>query len=157
RVRVPWRLTMARDRFLACAGLALATAASSGCGAVGEDAWGSASALRPSVSITFADLSAGHAPASGRAPSPVIDEVNRALVVVTEDGSNGSRPGLFRCSLDGTGCEYKDISAGEGEKSGRSPSAIFDRRNRKLLVVTSNFARDGKPGLFRCDADGTNC
>jgi hypothetical protein len=107
--------------------------------------------------VTFADISAGRGPASGRTPFSLLDEASSSLLVVTDDGSHGLRPGLFRCALDGSGCVVKDISAGEGEQSGFDPVAVIDRAAGKLLTVAENVARDGKPWLFRCELDGTGC
>jgi hypothetical protein len=117
----------------------------------------SSAAAERSLSVTFTDISVGHGPRSGNEPSTVIDEVNGALLVVADDRSNGAKPGLFRCRLDGTDCSYADVSAGEGSRSGASPVALLDSKNDKLLVVTTNHARDGKPGLFRCERDGSGC
>jgi hypothetical protein len=76
--------------------------------------------------------------------------------VTTERGSS-SKPGLFRCDLDGTGCTHADISAGQATGSGDSPSAVIAAANGKLLVVTTNRASSNKPSLFRCNVDGTGC
>jgi hypothetical protein len=43
---------------------------------------------------------------------------------------------------------HLDLSAGEGGGSGDSPSAILDATIGKLLIVTTNEARGGTPGLF---------
>ena len=79
------------------------------------------------------------------------------LLVVTTNNANGGKPALFRCNLDGTGCVYTDLSAGQGAGSGFFPSAGIDTAGGKLLVVTTNNANGGKPALFRCNLDGTGC
>ncbi|EMJ88704.1 chitobiase/beta-hexosaminidase C-terminal domain-containing protein [Leptospira meyeri] len=74
-----------------------------------------------------------------------------ALTTVTAPGTN----------VSGT---HVDISAGQGLSaagnssiSGAVQSFNIDSINQKILVVTTNDANDGKPGLFRCDFDGSNC
>ncbi|WP_246048045.1 chitobiase/beta-hexosaminidase C-terminal domain-containing protein [Leptospira ilyithenensis] len=52
---------------------------------------------------------------------------------------------------------YADISAGQGTDSGYSPNILVDSNSMKLLIVTQNTANNNKPGLFRCDLDGSNC
>lgn len=59
---------------------------------------------------------------------------------------------------------HVDISAGQGLSaagnssiSGSVQSVNIDSINRKILTVATNDANDGKPGLFRCDFDGSNC
>jgi len=111
---------------------------------------------------TFTDISLGHGTLSMYAPSTVIDRANGKLLVVTEDGDNFHKSALFRCNLDGTGCTYTDISAGQPPLSGATPSAVIDTVNGKLLVVTDDQAMTGtatlpSPSLFLCDLDGTGC
>ena len=106
---------------------------------------------------THRDVSAGTLENSGRFPSVVVDKAGGKVLVVTEDQSNGQRLALFRCNIDGTGCAYSDISAGQGLLSGRTPSAVIDEANQRLLVATFNGANAHKPGLFRCALDGTGC
>jgi hypothetical protein len=104
---------------------------------------------------TIVDISAGQPAQSGGSPSAVIDAANGKLLVVTQDGANSNRPSLFRCNLDGTGCTWTDISAGQLANSCVTPSALIDMADGKLLVATTdNF---GTPGLFRCNLDGTGC
>jgi hypothetical protein len=97
---------------------------------------------------THTDISAGQGTYSGSWPSAVIDSVNSKLLVVTLNGANSSKPSLFRCALDGTGCRHTDISADQGAGSGWDPSAVIDSVNNKLLVVTQNDANSSKPWLF---------
>ncbi len=106
---------------------------------------------------TYTDISAGQPTDSGFYPSAVIDTANSKLLVVTMDKHNFNKPALFRCNLDGTGCTYTDISAGQPTDSGFYPSAVIDTANRKLLVVTEDMANFNKPTLFRCNLDGTGC
>jgi hypothetical protein len=110
------------------------------------------------TACTYTDISAGQGANSGSSPSAVIDGANSQLLVVTNNGASSSKPALFRCNLDGTGCVYADISAGQGVGSGVHPSAVFDAVNGKLLVVTTNAANMAcRPALFRCNPDGLGC
>jgi hypothetical protein len=106
---------------------------------------------------TYTDISAGQGANISIEPSVIIDAARGKLLVVTRNEANSNRPGLLRCNLDGSACAYADISAGQGGTSGYSPSAVVDATNGKLLVVTRNDANLGKPGLFRCDLDGSAC
>ncbi|PJZ54872.1 hypothetical protein CH380_03960 [Leptospira adleri] len=101
--------------------------------------------------------SVGQGTDSGKSPSAAIDPINKKLIVVTQNGSNGDKPSLFRCDLNGNSCQHFDISSGQGNSSGKNPSLAVDEIGGKILVVTENVARSSKPSLFRCDLDGTNC
>jgi hypothetical protein len=158
------------------------------------------------------DISVGQGPQSGRNPSALVDASRGKVLVVTRNDANASKPSLFRCNLDGTGCTHTDISAGaagnaasnpsavidvandtllvaletvtsqklglvrcklddtvgstcvrtdisagQGDASGFSPSAVIDAAHKKLLVVTRNGASSDRPSLFRCNLDGTVC
>lgn len=83
-----------------------------------------------------------------------IDYANAKLLVVSSNQNNTNKPALFRCNLDGSGCVYRDISAGKG--GGSDAKIVIDHLNSKLLVVTS-YGLGNRPGLFRCDMDGSNC
>ncbi|WP_411823797.1 fibronectin type III domain-containing protein [Leptospira sp. 'Mane'] len=109
------------------------------------------------TNCTHTDISASQGTNSGQWPTAIIDTGSGKLLAFTSNGANGGRPGLFRCNLDGTGCTHTDVSAGQGSLSGTSPSAVIDPISGKILFVTMNQFNDSKPGLFRCDADGTNC
>ncbi|TGM01933.1 fibronectin type III domain-containing protein [Leptospira jelokensis] len=109
------------------------------------------------TSCTHTDISAGQGSVSGLEPSVAVDQINGKILVVTRNGANNFKPGLFRCNLDGTNCTHTDISAGQGENSGPEPSIALDHVNGKLLVVTNNAVTNLKPSLFRCNLDGTNC
>lgn len=56
---------------------------------------------------------------------------------------------------------YKDISVGQGPRSGWFPSATIDPINNKLLVSTTNMfdlhLNRRTEFLFRCNLDGTDC
>ena len=106
---------------------------------------------------TYVDISAGQGANSGSLPSAAIDKANGKLLVATTDGSNIYRPGLFVCNVDGTACVHRDISLAQGSHSGLFPSLVVDALDGKVLVVTDNNANLDKPGLFRCNLDGTSC
>ncbi|BDA79843.1 hypothetical protein LPTSP3_g27730 [Leptospira kobayashii] len=106
---------------------------------------------------THTDISAGQGTNSGSNPFSLIDPISNKLLVVASNGSNGSRPSLFRCNLDGSNCTHSDISSGQSAMSGIKPSATIDLALNKLLVATTNQTNNGKPSLFRCDLDGSNC
>ncbi|PJZ47313.1 hypothetical protein [Leptospira brenneri] len=109
------------------------------------------------TSCSHTDISAGQGTNSGLGPNALIDRINGKLLVVTSNGANSSKPGLFRCNLDGTGCSHTDISVGQGNLSGSNPSALIDHINGKLLVISRNAANQSKLSLFRCNLDGTSC
>ncbi|WP_167881215.1 chitobiase/beta-hexosaminidase C-terminal domain-containing protein [Leptospira gomenensis] len=103
------------------------------------------------------DVSSGQGANSGLNPSIGIDEIGGKVLIATTNQSNSSRPSLFRCNLDGTSCEHKDISAGSGASSGFRPKLLVDIVNSKILVVTVDFSFSNSLSLFRCDLDGTSC
>lgn len=105
----------------------------------------------------YTDISAGAPAESGHDPSATIDVANGKLLVATNDYSNGKKLSLFRCNLDGSGCTYSDISAGQPPSSADVPIALVDATNAKLLVVVQNTAASTIAGLYRCNLDGTGC
>jgi hypothetical protein len=98
----------------------------------------------------WTDISVGQGPESAYSPSATIDSLDHKLDVITDDNSHFHRAALFRCNLDGTGCTYSDISAGDTSYSGLDPRAVIDVVNNKLVDV-------GLGGTFRCNLDGTGC
>jgi 20S proteasome alpha/beta subunit len=109
------------------------------------------------TSCTYTDISAGAAANSGYQPSLAIDATNAKLLVVTNDGTNGARPSLFRCNLDGTSCTYTNISAAAGANSGNYPSLAIDATHNKLIVATTDQSRGEQPAAFSCNLDGSAC
>lgn len=103
------------------------------------------------------DISAGQGPNSANFPKTLIDASNAKLLTVTQDGSNGNRPSLFRCNLDGSGCTHSDLSAGQGLNPAQRPEPVLDTLNGKLLVVGRNSNTGNALSLYRCDVDGANC
>ncbi|MBX3213212.1 MAG: hypothetical protein KF850_14350 [Labilithrix sp.] len=95
----------------------------------------------------------------------LVDSVSRKLLVVGPSlptlipGSGTAKPALTRCDLDtDAGCTAPiDISAGQPNYSGSSPSAVIDTANGKLLVVAVSRDHFSTMGLFRCNLDGTSC
>lgn len=102
---------------------------------------------------------AGQGNGSGNYPSIVVDTLNSKILISTENYANNSKPSLFICSLDGSSCIHKDISAGRGNQSGLSPKILIDTVNNKILLLTRNSEAGfgDRLSLFRCDLDGTNC
>lgn len=100
------------------------------------------------TACTHTDISAGQGNESGHLPNAMVDFVNGKILVVSGNGANSYKLSLFRCSLDGTACTHKDLSANQGDYSGRRPNAVIDPVNGKILVVTGNIANSGKPSLF---------
>ncbi|MCW7479647.1 chitobiase/beta-hexosaminidase C-terminal domain-containing protein [Leptospira kanakyensis] len=103
------------------------------------------------------DISAGQGGIAGVYRGVTIDKYNQKLLVVSRNFGNNDKPSLIRCNLDGTECTHTDISAGQGNTSGLTPSIAMDSINRKILVVTQNGSNGGRPSLFRCNLDGTGC
>jgi hypothetical protein len=128
-----------------------------------DDANGQMAVLRCGLdgsACTFADLAGGLGSAIYSDPSAVIDATNNKLLAVPiAQTDGGAGPSLFRCNVDGTACEYVDISIGRPYTTGSmllppTPSAVIDAANGKLLVVG---CYDSMPGLVRCALDGTGC
>ncbi|APR88624.1 hypothetical protein A7982_13973 [Minicystis rosea] len=123
---------------------------------------GTAGLLRCALDGTgcaFTDLAAaqGQEAHTSHNPSAAIDAANGKLLVAAENAANGGTPVVYVCNLDGSGCLFNDVSAGQGGSSGTRPSIVVDAAASKLLVVTDNGAASDKPGIFRCDLDATNC
>jgi hypothetical protein len=114
------------------------------------------------TSCSYTDISAGQGSSSGLGPKALVDTVNKKLLVFTNNGANSEKLALFRCELDGTSCSYFDISAGQTGTvfSDARPAATIDAAGKKLVVAslhTVDVANDLRPGLFRCNLDGTSC
>lgn len=107
----------------------------------------------------FTDISAGQGNSSGQDPSLVIDSANAKILALTQNGNIADGLSLFRCNLDGSGCAHTDISTatGQGATSGKTPSAVIDTINNRLLVAAENAANGDRPSLYRCNLDGTGC
>ena len=116
------------------------------------------------TSCTYSDVSAGQGNNSGGSgpwdgPSVVVDTTNGKVVVASHDQSTAGNGKLtmFRCDLTGASCTHTDISAGQPTDCGWYPHAAIDVAGAKLYVATWDVANSGKPGLFQCALDGTNC
>lgn len=86
-----------------------------------------------------------------------LDKINSKLLVVTTFDANAHRLSLLRCELDGSSCNYHDLSSGQGESSGLYPSAVIDSINQKIIISTKNTSNYNKPSIFVCNLDGTSC
>lgn len=89
---------------------------------------------------------AGATAKSGIDPSAAIDLENEKILVVSTNSLNSKRPLLTRCELDGSDCRTLDFSAGQGDKSGISPSVAIDPINGYVIAVTVSA---NKPAIFR--------
>ncbi len=96
---------------------------------------------------TFVVATGGNPANWGEFPSPVLDNVNKQLVIAVNGSLSGTPLELYRCDLTGVGCSVVDISAGQTVNTG-GVSAAIDTSSGKLLVATNQ-------GLFRCNLDGT--
>jgi len=109
------------------------------------------------------DISAGQGSNSGYYPSLTIDTVNSKILVVTLKAVDPGFLSLFRCNMDGTGCTHTDISAEQNFSFDSVPDIKIDTVNSKILVATYVWYNPydpvwlGKPGLFRCNLDGSGC
>jgi hypothetical protein len=108
------------------------------------------------TNCTFTPVWVAPCTGCGHTPFVVLDPANAKMNVVTRNYTTGNRAALWRCNLDGSGCAYRDINAGEDVNSGHDPSAVIDKTNAKMLVVATNYAHYG-PSLYRCNVDGTGC
>lgn len=121
--------------------------------------------LSTGTSCVSVVISAGQASGCAMTPSAVIDVANAKLLVVTENAALGNIPSLFRCNLDGSACVHVDISAGQASNCAKTPSAVVDAANAKLVVVTRNeavyvtstYGFLVTASMFRCDLDGSGC
>jgi hypothetical protein len=88
----------------------------------------------------------------------VIDAETRKLFVVA--WGDRRELALRRCNLDGAGCAYSDISAGQSLGSFAISSVMIDPTSRTLIVVIdiiSSDPRGERPSVIRCKVDGTSC
>ena len=66
-------------------------------------------------------------------------------------GNRSGALGMVRCELDGTGCTFVDLSAGQPGGSGTSPSAVINAGPDRLLIATDDAANGDRLGLFWID------
>lgn len=84
--------------------------------------------------VSAVDISAGQGAGSGALASAAIDTAGSKLLVVTRNNADSDKPALFQCNLDGTGCVYTDLSAGQDAGSGFFPSAVMDTVGRQAAL-----------------------
>jgi hypothetical protein len=100
---------------------------------------------------TVRDLYPDGGSTTGLGPTAAIDAPRHKLVVVTFNTSGpSSRPTLFACNLDGTGCVTADLAKGDA-----GVLSSLTVANGNAFVATQNYWHD--PVLLFCRADGTNC
>lgn len=97
------------------------------------------------VDCTSIPIGVDSPPGSGHSPAVAVDLENEKLLVVSSDLSNGGKPLLTRCNLDGTRCRTRELSGGEAYPAGQ-PSVAIDPVNGYLLTVTNPT---GKIGVIR--------
>lgn len=109
---------------------------------------------------THIDISAGQGVESGITPSAVVDPTHAKLLVAACHTVRNETLGLYACALDGSACEYFDVSTstGQGSKSGLFPAAAIDLAEGLVRVVTLNGANALKLSMFSCHLDNlTRC
>ena len=84
--------------------------------------------------------------------TPLVDDVSSKVLIVGYDIASPFHPFLLRCALNGTGCTEVDLVF-QG-LSGSFPSAVIDKANAKLHIVTTSA---GYTFHNRCELDGTAC
>ncbi|MCW7474584.1 chitobiase/beta-hexosaminidase C-terminal domain-containing protein [Leptospira levettii] len=85
---------------------------------------------------------------SHRYMSSSLDLINQKILIVYQDQNIQHKPRLTRCDFDGSNCNHKDISVGQGSYSGTFPETLINSANGKLFVVTQNGANGRRPSLF---------
>jgi hypothetical protein len=107
---------------------------------------------------TYADISADSGVGSATQIAAAYDETNAKILIATDDMSNGNKPALFRCAIDGTGCVVTDISSDAGTgQANTAPSIAIDQVHGKVYVVTTDASNMGMPSAFICNLDATGC
>ncbi|TGL51555.1 chitobiase [Leptospira kemamanensis] len=84
--------------------------------------------------------------------SAIIDHFDGKIKIVTR----GNGLNFFQCNLDGTGCTYANVSAGQTNIF--DPKIVLDHINRKVLIaVRLSGVMNAMLGLIKCDLNGANC
>ncbi len=103
------------------------------------------------TSCVYADLSAGAPSQTGTSLTATIDAPSGKLLVVGAGTGSSLRPVLFRCSLDGTGCTFKDLFPGGGVLG--APRNILVANDKLTFLVNGT----GGSTFVQCALDGTQC
>ncbi len=105
---------------------------------------------------TYRSMVAGSVPfAPTSAPATAIE--GGKLFTVFTDGVMDNRATLILCNVDGTACARKDVSGGQGPRSGEDPSIVVDASRGTLFVATAKGQVNATSSLVRCDLDGSRC
>lgn len=91
---------------------------------------------------------------SGITPDMKIDTLNDKVIITAINHAAGGKVWYFRCNLDITGCEEKDISTGKTAFA-FFPKLNIDLVNQKLWVIS--YDDSYKLYAIQCNLDGTNC
>ena len=104
-------------------------------------------------------ISASQSSQSGYLPSLALDIPGGKLIVVAQNTAQNGKPWAYVCDLDGNNCIDTDISAGEGDQSGRDPFLQLDLSSptQRMYVATTNVARGERPYLTICNIDASAC
>ncbi|HNI97753.1 MAG TPA: hypothetical protein PL169_16920 [Leptospiraceae bacterium] len=105
----------------------------------------------------YLDISAGQPADSAYNPALSVDSANGYIYIAARNVQNSSRLGLFRCTLNGTGCIYLDASAGQGADSAHYPKIALDQNSSSLLILTSDRSVNMDLSLFRCGMNMVSC
>ncbi len=105
---------------------------------------------------TYVDISASEMASAPWQLGAAVDEVNKKLLVVSDNGGTAP-PRLFRCNSDGSACTKRDLGTTPlfFSFTGCEIPVLVDTTNQKLLAVVTTQL--GNTTLLRCDLDGTNC
>ena len=79
------------------------------------------------------------------------------LLVFSRNGAGEMASGASVALSESRMATHTDISAAAAASSGFDPSTVVDVAGGKLLIVNYDGANGGRPGLFRCNLDGTGC
>ncbi|HNM06756.1 MAG TPA: hypothetical protein PKK05_27810, partial [Leptospiraceae bacterium] len=105
----------------------------------------------------YLDISAGQPADSAYNPALSVDSANGYIYIAARNVQNSSRLGLFRCTLNGTGCIYLDASAGQGADSAHYPKIALDPDSSSVLILTSDRSVNMDLSLFRCGMNMVSC
>ncbi|WCL48601.1 hypothetical protein [Leptospira sp. GIMC2001] len=91
------------------------------------------------TNCTFSDLSfgTGSGPSAGFHPSVILDHIHDKILLASTNNVLNFRAVMFRCNLDGSNCEYSDLSVALselGEETGYDTNIEINPSNGKVIV-----------------------
>lgn len=101
---------------------------------------------------TSIDVSCGLGGGCGWSPSAAVDAQGQYLFFANECPARGSLISLTRCRLDGSSCQWFDMTSGQGSRI-YSPAVALDTVRRYVLASGDNVAAGSRPYVFRCSMD----